>query len=415
MAVNAKKLDAIEKALIAKYKKASKQESEIVKKNEKIYEPITKAIKKLNEDIQKTSQDIVPFKPTITSSPRKLLPIDEESNTDAEDSGVTPKMPTILGVIAQHYLSNAKDAVFGIRYDTDKKKHMVGKFTVDFENDDLIIGGVKYTGTRGLWRLLTYPKAPGSDYYTSDDLQNYKTILLQSDALYHNNDKQTGKPKANRGEKWGSLVKEIWLSKDERSGSGILAYNDSDVEIKYISNLNELLKRIQFIQAEEHAGNNNFRNEKIGILHFFVKQLEDLMDSEKGTTYLIKFLSCIPSRIIENSKVGNGLFNTLLKKLPVEMHAPGYNYLGPGTKLDERLRRGDKPVNKLDEAAREHDIFYRDHEKTSDRHKADEILEQKAWSRVCSKDADINERMWAVSTGIAMHGKRKLGMGLKCL
>jgi hypothetical protein len=43
-----------------------------------------------------------------------------------------------------------------------------------------------------------------------------------------------------------------------------------------------------------------------------------------------------------------------------EIHLPGHNFTGPGTKLAERLERGDKPVNQIDALAKEHDISYRD-------------------------------------------------------
>jgi len=66
-------------------------------------------------------------------------------------------------------------------------------------------------------------------------------------------------------------------------------------------------------------------------------------------------------------KIGSGAFNTLLNKLKdvmPELHIPGYNYCGPFTNLDKRLGRGEEPVNKLDAACKEHDIFYHDHKYT---------------------------------------------------
>lgn len=41
-----------------------------------------------------------------------------------------------------------------------------------------------------------------------------------------------------------------------------------------------------------------------------------------------------------------------------EKHLPGYNYCGPGTKVEERVLRGDWGVNKLDNACKEHDVDY---------------------------------------------------------
>lgn len=68
-----------------------------------------------------------------------------------------------------------------------------------------------------------------------------------------------------------------------------------------------------------------------------------------------KHLTVIRSRKL---KKGRGLVNTLINKLPFEAHLLGYSYLGPGTKLKERLARGDRGINPLDEAAKEHDIAY---------------------------------------------------------
>ena len=88
---------------------------------------------------------------------------------------------------------------------------------------------------------------------------------------------------------------------------------------------------------------------------------------------------------LSHKKDGSGIFNDVLNKLSVELHYPGYNYLsmivsssyifcqkketkcfestiyfstGPGTKLKERLKRGDKGINPLDEAAKEHNLSY---------------------------------------------------------
>jgi len=47
-----------------------------------------------------------------------------------------------------------------------------------------------------------------------------------------------------------------------------------------------------------------------------------------------------------------------LEKENREFHIPGYNFCGPGTKVFTRLIRGDKGINKLDEACKCHDIEY---------------------------------------------------------
>lgn len=75
---------------------------------------------------------------------------------------------------------------------------------------------------------------------------------------------------------------------------------------------------------------------------------------------------------------GSGIVNTLIDKLPFELHIPGYQFCGPGTKLEKRHKRGDSGINKLDTACKEHDISYSQNKSVADRHKADWILENKA-------------------------------------
>lgn len=110
---------------------------------------------------------------------------------------------------------------------------------------------------------------------------------------------------------------------------------------------------------------------------------------------------------------GSGLLNTIINKLPLELHIPGYNYCGPGTKLKRRLERGDKGVNLLDVACKEHDIAYSDSGELSKRHEADKKLYEEAVKRVKSSDAGLGEKLAASLVAVAMKGKTKLGMGVK--
>ncbi|KAL4088787.1 hypothetical protein QTP88_023871 [Uroleucon formosanum] len=112
-----------------------------------------------------------------------------------------------------------------------------------------------------------------------------------------------------------------------------------------------------------------------------------------------------------NKNKGSGLINTLINKLPIELHVPGYQYCGPGTNLKKRLARGDKGINPLDSACRDHDIAYEQSNSIADRNKADYILEQRAWDRFKSKDSSLKEKAvaWGVTT--AMKAKRKIGGG----
>ena len=64
------------------------------------------------------------------------------------------------------------------------------------------------------------------------------------------------------------------------------------------------------------------------------------------------------------SASGKGFINDTISNLPFEMHMPGRNLTGPGTKLNKRLnaditpKAWSKPINRVDKAAYHHDICY---------------------------------------------------------
>lgn len=112
--------------------------------------------------------------------------------------------------------------------------------------------------------------------------------------------------------------------------------------------------------------------------------------------------------------VAGTVVNKAVDLLPVELHLPGgYRYCGPGTKLKKRLARGDRGINKLDEACKEHDISYSKYKDNEHRVRADRELADRAWARVKSSDASLGEKAaaWAVTN--AMKVKAKLGGGVR--
>ena len=79
---------------------------------------------------------------------------------------------------------------------------MIGHSIVGIDHNDITIDTEKYTGTHGLWRLLTYKDASDNIYYTQDDLKNYIKILFCTESIYKNSDQITGKPKSSQGDKY---------------------------------------------------------------------------------------------------------------------------------------------------------------------------------------------------------------------
>lgn len=110
---------------------------------------------------------------------------------------------------------------------------------------------------------------------------------------------------------------------------------------------------------------------------------------------------------------GGGLVNTFINNLPFELHLPGYNYCGPGTRLQKRLLRGDKGINELDEACKQHDIAYNNFTNLEDRHQADIQLMNMAQRRMKAKDAGRGEKLASWLVNRVMKTKVKVGAGVK--
>ncbi|VDI06714.1 Hypothetical predicted protein [Mytilus galloprovincialis] len=61
---------------------------------------------------------------------------------------------------------------------------------------------------------------------------------------------------------------------------------------------------------------------------------------------------------------GTGFMNKLINRLPMEMHLPGHNFTGPGTKLTQATtsrwhpKAWSKSINQVDQPAYHHDLCY---------------------------------------------------------
>ena len=99
----------------------------------------------------------------------------------------------------------------------------------------------------------------------------------------------------------------------------------------------------------------------------------------------------------------DSVLDNLIDLLPFEMHVPGYKFCGPGTKLAERIQRGDIGINPLDEACRQHDLTYNN--PNSNRRQADRILAEYAFSRMLDGETPPDERTVAMMTACCMVSK----------
>ena len=109
---------------------------------------------------------------------------------------------------------------------------------------------------------------------------------------------------------------------------------------------------------------------------------------------------------------GGSLLNKVINNLPVEMHLPGHNFTGPGTKLKKRLNPDSTPKKwSVDKAAYHHDICHLKNDDTATR------------NAVCDKNMlkelegiynpSLRERLDKSIVSKLIGTKVKFGMGIK--
>jgi len=124
-------------------------------------------------------------------------------------------------------------------------------------------------------------------------------------------------------------------------------------------------------------------------------------------------MSAVATMSCKSIKSGGSLLNNVINVLPFELHIPGYQFCGPGTHLEKRLTRGDRDVNPLDAACREHNIAYSHSNDLAERHVADKILAEKARKRIIARNSTLGERAAATAVWAARKAKTKICIGMK--
>ena len=111
------------------------------------------------------------------------------------------------------------------------------------------------------------------------------------------------------------------------------------------------------------------------------------------------------------------LFNKAVNNLPFELHLPGHNFTGPGTKLNKRLnpdltpKEWSKPINKVDTAAYHHDLCYAKHQ---DRKTRNEICDKEMLQELDEiEKPTLRERLDRSLVKNIINAKVKFGLGLK--
>ena len=132
------------------------------------------------------------------------------------------------------------------------------------------------------------------------------------------------------------------------------------------------------------------------------------------------------TQFVKNSARGGDLVSSLSSitsgiklpwaKYPGEMHLPGMNFAGPGTRLDLRLNDNgtpkdtSRPVDRVDEAAYRHDMAYSAFPDTKMRNVADRVMVAEMDE---IKNPSLRERVERAVIKPIINTKANFGLGIR--
>ena len=227
-----------------------------------------------------TSSELSLASPEVRSSPfdeetYEHVPTLSPMQRILHSPGTREKLLDQLGVLGRKYvgilLSNDKsiDNVYGVYY--DDQGMMLGDKRFDLSpNDDIIVGDKTFRGNPGLYELI-FKKVPDENSYSRSDLQEYRNILLLTNAHKRGRGRDPNLPiMANKGYKYKKIIGKLLGASKKKIGVGniprdMTVTNDA-VEYIHWDDPNELVDRLRLLDASRQAGNNAHDNEFLSII-----------------------------------------------------------------------------------------------------------------------------------------------------
>jgi len=199
---DARKFIKLQEDLTKKFRGAKIDEVREYEERKKHQQPLIDTINELSKRIS-----LEPQYPKFLEHFKKL-----EITNEKNENYVT------LGRMLAEYLNKCDDHIFGLR--PEGFKRFIGNTEAKFDNDRIIIGERTYECTEGLLKLLTRKIIQKNDY-TEEDYENYKEILIHTDAIYRDNNSFNKYPKASSSKKYLEIIKPIW-NELKATGGGLI-------------------------------------------------------------------------------------------------------------------------------------------------------------------------------------------------
>ena len=274
-------------------------ESEYQTRLTKLFKPVTETQKATAKEIteaqkataEKIASELLPIKESIERLPEAI------SFPAYPAVEMTKEELTNLGPIATNALmglasKGGVDRVFGLK--VENKNFKIGDKKIKIKDDNIIIDGVEYKGTPGLWELIMSDKPQN---FTEEDFQNYGELLINTNAIPQK--KNPNKPRSSSSPKWTKIVNPIWEEVKKRKRLKTIEEEEEDEDdpqpstsgtgLKIIpSDPNALIDRFDLLFSSKKAGHTGVRNEIVSILDELKRQGVIKTNEYKKLNSLIK-------------------------------------------------------------------------------------------------------------------------------
>ena len=271
----------------------------------KLFKPVTEAQKATAKEIteaqkaaaEKITSELLPIKEGVKELPLKLFnqvfPSIEFNERDITNLG-----SIAVNNLKKYFKPNEGDLSTGIR-DKDGSFY-IGSEPVRIRDNNIIIDNTEYTGTSGLWNLLTSKNIPDKSEYTPEDLVNYSYIMVKTNTA-RNKYNPRGQYTGGNNRKMNELIKPFVRELENDNTVNKINFTNKILEhfelvdknegegLKILpSDPNALIDRFDLLFSSKKAGHTGVRNEIVSILDELKRQGVINVQEYKKLNHLIK-------------------------------------------------------------------------------------------------------------------------------
>ena len=213
----------------------------------KFFKPITETQKATAREI---TEELKPIKEGIENLPQAIT-FPAYPSIKASEKEIQTFGEVATNALLKFATKKEAEKTFGIY--AKNNKFYIGDKPVVIKDNNIIVDDEEYDGTPGFWELimLNNPKD-----FTGKDLNIYGRLMVKTNAIHRDRNRNNPYPKSSKSDKWRYLLKDVWNNREKYEGSGVIVIP---------SDPNALLERLDLLLSSQEAGHTGVGNELVSI------------------------------------------------------------------------------------------------------------------------------------------------------